>query len=478
MNLSAIVLPLHKKGAKEDLRNYRPISLLPGLSKVFEKAMKTRMLNFLQRSNFLSPKQFGFRKKLSTEDALVDFCSHILKALDAKTHCASLFVDITKAFDMVDHNILLRKLNRIGFRGNVYNWLLSYLSNRTQQVKIGNSLSYPVVTTLGVPQGSVLGPLLFLIYINSIFSQNLRGNVTAFADDLGLSYSAANLFELICDINYDVSILRSWFMKHKLVISNKTRLMFYSLTPQDVPAVDIIYHDPCCLKLATCNNEVVFNDSLDCHQNCFKIEKVENFKYLGVHIDCNFSWKKHCESLKFYFRNMLRKFYQLAKMCSPTVLKMFYYGLFHSKLIYGIACWGGAYANKIAPLQVVQKAVIRKICNVRSRTPSYELFKTLNILPIRHLFYYKALQVFIKNDNFRIIPTPSYNLRHSSNVLVPPFRTTSIRNSFMIVSRRLFNTLPLSIKRTQSFNAFSRALKSWLLCFNVREIESILDPLV
>ena len=138
---TAVVVPIFKKGESTDKRNYRPISLLPVISKIFEKIIKKQMINFLASTNFLSPNQYGFRQGLSTEDALLKFYSCLMKNLDDKKLCACLFIDITKAFDMVDHRLLLKKLYSIGFRGHIYNWFASYLSGRSQVVKIVTSIS-------------------------------------------------------------------------------------------------------------------------------------------------------------------------------------------------------------------------------------------------------------------------------------------------------------------------------------------------
>jgi len=158
-------------------------------------------------------------------------------------------------------------------------------------------------------------------------------------------------------------------------------------------------------------------------------------------------------------------------------LKLFYFGLFHSKLSYGIVCWGGAYANKIQPLLVLQKSIVRKICNADYRSHSLELFKCTNILPVRHLFYFKVLKSFF-SEKQRLLSNmyPHYNFRTVDNIEVPPFRTTAYRNSYPILSRRLFNKLPSGIKSLNSFNLYQKSTKTWLFNFNLQRIESLLLP--
>lgn len=481
---SANVLPLFKKGDPKETNNYRPISILPSISKIFEKLMKNRVVKFLNKNNFFSSKQFGFRKGRSTEDALLDFCSKIYVNLDSKKNAAGLFVDITKAFDMVNHDLLLEKISNAGFRGFMLDWFRSYLCNRSQKVVINGIMSKINYLNLGVPQGSVLGPILFLIYINSLFYQNFKGDIIAFADDLGCAYSSNNVLDLVSDINFDLNLLRNWFTAHKLVISDKTKIMYFSLTGQNAFKADVMFHAPECCRFklvkhncAFSSNDKTFYEDLQCSRKCFIIETVRKFKYLGLTIDNKMTWTDHTESLKQYFRSTIRSFYRLKQICSPGVLKIIYYGIFQSKLQYGISCWGGAFNNKIQPLLVLQKYVIRKICNKSRLCHSLPLFQYLKILPVRHLYCFKVLKTFFIRSgylNHRI--SNGYPLRINNRFLVnvPSFHTTTFRNFYDIISCRLFNKLPQPIRMLRSPKAFVRGIKQWLLNF---EFETLVDVL-
>lgn len=482
----ADVMPLFKKGAIDEMTNYRPISLLPSISKVFEKIVKERVVNYLKTINFFSSVQFGFQKGKSTEDALLEFCSRIFSNLDEKKYTCGLFIDITKAFDMVNHKILLRKLENAGFRSFMLEWFGSYLLNRSQRVKIDNIRSSIASFNIGVPQGSVLGPILFLVYINSLFSLDFKSTLTAFADDIGCTYGSKSALNLVADINWDLDLLRTWFNEHKLIISPKTKIMFFNLSSVNVFETDVMYHANDCQRFMinrckSCTNEFSFYNNVSCSANCFVVEKVDSFKYLGLHIDSRMNFSCHTEYLRKYFNWTLRNFFYLSNVCSLKLLTTIYYGIFHSKLQYAISCWGGAYQNKIQPLLILQKAVIRKICRKHRRHPSFELFATLKILPVRHLYCFKVLKTFFRrsgNLNFRLIS--NYNLRGNflNVVTVPDFRTTAFRNFCSVFSFRLFNKLPQSIRSITISGIFLKRIKQWLFNFDYLNIESLFTDIL
>jgi hypothetical protein len=475
---TAKVQPYFKKGDKQNMDNYRPISMLDTFSKIFEKAIKKRILNFLNSKKFFSNCQYGFRAGRSTENAFLKVISEIYDGLNSGLETAALFIDIKKAFDSVDHMILLGKLQKIGFRGNIYKLFESYLCNRKQYVDLDGYLSEHKSILLGVPQGSVLGPILFLIYFNSLLQQKFKGKLTAFADDVAITYGERTYFDLFGSINHDLDLIRRWFLAHKMVLSDKTKMMYFSIYDIPKAVCDISYHDPNCNKFSFSSS---YNNSVSCHCDCFKIEAVDFFLYVGNYIDFQLNWCKQINYLEKYSLSVIRQFYFLKKSCSIFLLRNIYHALFHSKIQYGIVGYGGARYTYLSCLLLKQKCIIRIILGKRRREPSFELFRSLNILPIKHLFYYKVLKIFFcKSGYWRYRNNFNYNLRSNNLRLmdVPRHNVNHFLKSFTSTAPRLYNKLPRHIINENALSKKLLEIKRWLFSFDHLEIENLLEIVI
>jgi len=231
----AKVCPIYKKnGDKTDINNYRPISILPSFSKIYEKLVYNRLSQYVKKFCILNDCQFGFRSNRSTSMAVLEMTDKINEATENNQFSIGVFVDLSKAFDTLNHNILLNKLYYYGIRGVSYEWFKSYLSNRYQYVHFNGYSSSRLPITCGVPQGSILGPLLFLIYINDICHVAKKSHLILFADDTNIFVADHNLNNLICNINYELQLISEWFQVNKLSLNvNKTNFVFF-VSPKNV----------------------------------------------------------------------------------------------------------------------------------------------------------------------------------------------------------------------------------------------------
>lgn len=227
--------PFIKKGDRQLVQHYRPISLLSVLSKVVEKAMQSRFLNFLNQNKFFSPRQYGFIKGKNTENAVSSFVEGVYNRLNNNKKTSGIFIDFAKAFDLVDHSILLNNLELAGIRDITLKWFESYLSSREQKVRIQNSYSNPKIINIGVPQGSVLSVYLFLIFINDLLFQSFEGDIIAFADDIALQYSKPFWGKIWDSMNCDLKTLNEWCCSNKMIVNaSKTKFINFDFRLREV----------------------------------------------------------------------------------------------------------------------------------------------------------------------------------------------------------------------------------------------------
>ena len=270
----AKVTPIYKADNNSNISNYRPISVLPCFSKMLERIMYNRLQKYLKDQNILYDKQFGFRTGHSTEHAIAQLVDQIYEAFEKNEYTLGVFIDLSKAFDTVDHSILLRKLELYGITDRNYAWIKSYLSNRLQYIQIDeNSRTEFCVVKCGVPQGSILGPLLFLLYVNDLKNASSVLNPIMFADDTNLFYTHSNIKKLFSTMNEELASINQWFTSNKLSLNaNKTKYSFFHKPSKkdDIPLM---------LPKLTINSHV--------------IERQDFIKFHGVLLDENLNWKKH-----------------------------------------------------------------------------------------------------------------------------------------------------------------------------------------
>ena len=359
----AKISPIFKKGDKCDLSNYRPISVLTVFSKIFERIMYDKLFSHFSKNSLLYKRQFGFQSKCSTEHAILELVKNLTHSLDKNLFSVGVFLDLSKAFDTVNHEILLAKLKHYGINKLTHDWLTDYLKDRQQFIvyEQNNATSYKKVMC-GVPQGSILGPLLFLIYINDLYNALRHTKSFMFADDTNLLYSNKNVKELFYNTNQDLINIAKWFEANKISLNtNKTKYIFFHNKSQE---------DYIPLKIP---DLLITNN---------KIERLKHIKFLGLIIDENLTWECHIKTLGTQISKTIGLMFRVRPLLNQNCLKQLYFSLIHSYLSYGNIAWASNYSTKLSKLFKLQKHVSRLILHKNKIEHAKPLMKQLNILTI------------------------------------------------------------------------------------------------
>ena len=359
----AKVIPIFKNSGEETImKNYRPVSLLPVFSKVLERIVYNRLFHYLIKNAILHKSQYGFQKDLSTEQAILEMQDRLVKILNSKDCCVGIFMDLSKAFDTLDHNILLKKLSHYGIRGVALDWFQNYLSDRCQYVSINGANSGLLPITCGVPQGSILGPLLFLIYINDLPLVSKKAITILFADDTNALYTGKTYEELarvVCD---DLAILSDWFKCNKLALNElKTKYIIFHTRFNKPP------------------------DNFDIILNGIALERVEVTKFLGVLIQENLNWNKHIGQVCNKIARSTALLAKLKHYVPRYVLLIIYNSLCMSHISYALSVWGSSPACSLKRIISLQKRGIRQVCNAKYNAHTSPLFKQCKVLKLEDL---------------------------------------------------------------------------------------------
>lgn len=317
----AIVKPLPKGGRRDVIENYRPISILPILSQVLEKFLLEVMVSFIEKFSILSPNQFRFVAVKGTTLLLESFSDEIFSTFEQNSFSIALFLDISKAFDTVNHGILLDKLYLLGFRGPFHDILKSYLCNRFQIVAVDSHFSSKSPIKAGVPQGSILSPLLFNIFINDFSSAISRCTVYQYADDTVLLAKHVCYQSAIKMLQNDVHNAVDWFSKNLLAVNvSKTKL--------------VCFRNP--LKMTVIDQQIYLHSKSCAPCICVPVEYVQSIKYMGIFFDSNMSWDTHLAHLCGKLRSVAWLMYHIKSIVPFPVKKTIVHALAYGVLRYGI----------------------------------------------------------------------------------------------------------------------------------------------
>lgn len=439
------ISPIYKKENEELLENYRPVSTLAVFGKLFEKIIYSRLYRFFVSKNILFENQFGFRKNHSANHALNYSVDYINSKVKGKNHVLGVFIDLSKAFDTISHDKLLIKLEHYGIRGNANRLIASYLTNRQQYVSVLGEESDKLPVLVGVPQGSVLGPLLFLIYINDISNTTSLGKFVLFADDTNIFIVDKSIENLYKKAN---SILKSVYeyMKCNLLHINIKKCCYIHFTPPGFKEDKNTYND----------NAIILNNAV--------IKRVSETKFLGVIIDSDLNWKPHQSYLTTKLKCEVGKLCRMRRFIPKELYNDIYHTLFESHLTYGISVWGALSNNRLDQIFKIQKKCVRilfgdqeaysskfKTC-VRARPVKHQklgsefyarekskpLFNKLSILTVHNLYKYHCLLEMFKIVKLHT-PIPIFDLFRKSPRRQNYFITPQPNSLFVYQACSLWN---------------------------------------
>ena len=436
----ALVVPIHKTSDVTLVTNYRPISLLPPISKVFEKCIHVRLIKFLSKFSLLSINQFGFREGLSTQDAIIKLTEAIYSAINDRKFSCAIFVDFKKAFDTMNHDLLLRKLERYGIRGVVQDLIADYLRNRFQRVKFNNILSDPLPITIGVPQGSILGPLLFLIYVNDL--SNILSSFLSimYADDTTLVNSDASYENLINVGNAELKLFFDWSLSNRLSVNvEKTYYMIFG------------------------------NRRVDDHSHNFllgnaQLSMCDASKFLGINLDAKLTFNHHIELITNKVSKSIGIMFKLQNLLPFSCMKQLYYSLIYPYLNYCIISWGGTCPTYLNPLVVLQKRAIRVITKSHFLAHTTPLFFRCGVLKLVDLYKYSLAIYFYKNNlESNFARHHSYRTRGATS-LCPIFQRLNVtQRSVNYAGPTIWNEIPVEIRTLRTLRKFKIALKKFYI---------------
>ena len=444
------VMPLFKKGNAKDVKNYRPISLLPAFSKILEKIMYKRLNHFLDQKNFFYSQQFGFRQNHSTSHATSLLVSKILEGFDKNEYTLSMFLDLSKAFDSIDHDILLAKLHHIGVRGQSYNWFKSYLSGRKQVVIYNDVASSTYCNlTVGTLQGSILAPLCFSIIINDFPNSLLHSDIILFADDSTPYLRGKNLPELLTKANTDLENIQAWLSANKLTINvDKTKYMIFSTPKQKCPTLQQ-------------NLEL----------NGINIERVNQTRFLGVMIDDKLSWKQHTNMVLSKTRSSLSAITKIANYLNTSCLISLYHSLIESHIRYCASAYVHRQSSILKKIQSVCNRFIRRVFHRGNREKIDDLFKEHRLLRVVDLAKFELCNMMFSchigelpsSLNSLFQANPNSNSRNKDNFFIPFVSKSISQESIAVCGPKAWNSLPDDIKNSKSNSEFRSKLKQYIL---------------
>ena len=449
----ALTTPVHKKGDVDNPENYRPISVLPIMGKIMEKVLVKQLYTYLLDNKLISAQQHGFKAKHSTTTCLLELTEDIRQELDKGKATGIVALDLSKAFDSINHGKLLRKLESVGIRHKAHSLIKDYLSKRQQIAKHGELRSDSVTTTHGVPQGSILGPLLFIVYINDIFTETDHCKILSYADDTTLYVSSKYPGNLQSALNDDIKRLTNWFGNNGLMVNaNKSHFIVINS-----PATDSRFNS-IHIKVGRSN-----------------IPAERTIPILGVTLDKHLKWNDHVNGTIRRCKYQLRAFYRSMKFLDLNEKRLLYNSCLASRLSYADVIWSRCAMAKKKRLQTIQNMAARAILGTNKFEHAEPLIKELKWITLERKRQLHELVMFHKIymnkgtnsqtdrlEKYKV--QPRFNTRQvgTSHLTIPAFRTNYLKESFYIRNIRTWNNLPSELRSLTTTATFKARLHNHL----------------
>lgn len=416
-------LPFHKKGDASLMENYRSICIIPIFGKIFEVIIRDRLSEYVENQRLLSPCQFGFRSQRSTVMAVTEVVDFVVRSFDENVMCAAVLLDVQKAFDTLDHSLLSSKLERYGVRGLALRLISSFLVSRRQYVDLSSGVSKVLPVNYGVPQGSVLGPLMFLLFINDFPLHMSPYKVILYADDSTILLRGKNRSSLDADITNVLIMAKEWFTANKLAINtSKTEILYFS----------------------SAHNK----------------RQAGRVNLLGVVLDGSLRWNFHVEMVAGRLSSSLYVLRRLRPLLADIDILNVYFSLIHAHMNYAILLWGASARSQ--ELFTLQKSAIRIIGRLGNTDSCRAKFREYRILTLPSLYIYNCL-MFIRSNigSFaRHCDVHSHDTR-SSDMLLGQWSRIQITKSNKVLTE-LFNLLPVDVQRLE-MKSFKRRVHAFLI---------------